>query len=342
MQNKTALVVDDSRVARMTLGKLLKAQDFIVVEQGSGEEALSWLQSDAQNPDIIFMDVMMGGMDGLTACQQIKALDTLADIPVVICTGNDSEADLEKAMATGAASVLSKPPAAEALQSLLDTVSTGPAAVEPAQTQTLQESVSVDTDALLAQLREQLLPELQQHIQNSADEISQNVKQVTEESTSKYGLSLIPEISQKVAESAQQQLTELKQGLTAQAENVVASVADQAIEQAMQRYSLTEKIMVTLRSEGTAWLGKQQSALQDTLLQQVQQDLQPMVSQYLDEQLSEQVLPLVKSQLAEVQQELETKQQDNIASLQSQLNVQRTISIVSGLIAIAAVVIALV
>jgi CheY-like chemotaxis protein len=341
MQNKTALVVDDSRVARMTLGKLLKAQDFVVVEQGSGEDALSWLQSDAENPDIIFMDVMMGGMDGLTACRQIKTIDNLADIPVVICTGNDSEADLEKAMATGAASVLSKPPAAEALQSLLDAVSTSQAA-KPAQQQTEAEPASIDTDALLVQLREQLLPELQQQIQTSADEINRNLKQLTEETTSKYGLSLVPEISQKVAESAQQQLNDLKQGLTSQAESVVASVADQAMEQAMQRYGLTEKVMVTLRSEGTNWLDKQQSTVQDNLLKHAQQDLQPMVSQYLDEHLNERVLPLVKSQLTEVQQELEDKQQGNIASLRSQLNLQRTISIVSGLIAIAAVVIALV
>ena len=60
MTTKLALVVDDSRVARMMLCKLLQSAGFSVVEQGSADEALSWLESSDQTPLIIFMDLMKG------------------------------------------------------------------------------------------------------------------------------------------------------------------------------------------------------------------------------------------------------------------------------------------
>ena len=119
---RIALVVDDSRVARMTLGRLLIAKEFDIVEQASGEDALAYLQSNENKPDIIFMDVMMGGMDGLTATQHIKANSALSEIPVIICTGNDSEADREQAFAKGATAVLSKPPAVDALAEIISTL----------------------------------------------------------------------------------------------------------------------------------------------------------------------------------------------------------------------------
>lgn len=110
MQTKTALVVDDSRVARMTLGKQLRNHGFEVVEQNSAEAALQWLQASTSLPDLIFMDVMMEGMDGFTATQRIKAEADWRDLPVVICSGKETEADLEQARASGAKAVLAKPP----------------------------------------------------------------------------------------------------------------------------------------------------------------------------------------------------------------------------------------
>ena len=67
MTKLMALVVDDSRVARMTLSKLLRDHSYSSVEWGSAEEAMQWLQTTDTLPDIIFMDVMMATMDGLTA-----------------------------------------------------------------------------------------------------------------------------------------------------------------------------------------------------------------------------------------------------------------------------------
>lgn len=96
MSKFTALVVDDSRVARMTLSKLLRDHSFNSVELGSAEEAMQWLQTTDKLPDLIFMDVMMAAMDGLTATAQLKQHPQWGRIPVVICTGNETEADQEK------------------------------------------------------------------------------------------------------------------------------------------------------------------------------------------------------------------------------------------------------
>ena len=66
---KQALIVDDSRVARMSLKKALLSHDVDITEASSAEEAISYLETSQSHPDIIFMDVMM---DGLQATKQLK------------------------------------------------------------------------------------------------------------------------------------------------------------------------------------------------------------------------------------------------------------------------------
>ena len=133
MTTKLALVVDDSRVARMMLCKLLQSSGFSVVEQGSADEALSWLDTSEQTPLIIFMDLMMPGMDGLTATRQIKNDARWQSIPVVLCTSNDSEADKLSAHDSGVLALLSKPPEAQQLQSILAALSAPSVATEEKQ-----------------------------------------------------------------------------------------------------------------------------------------------------------------------------------------------------------------
>lgn len=176
-----ALVVDDSRVARMTLNKLLVAHNLEVVELGSGEEALLYLQSENVKPDIIFMDVMMGGMDGLIATQQIKADDTLKHIPVVMCTGHDTDADRAKSQEVGALATITKPPEAEALDDIIAELARYAAEVP-------QENVAssvIDTTQLLAELsalvKQNLLPTMQQELRELTATVSRQVAHDTAE-----------------------------------------------------------------------------------------------------------------------------------------------------------------
>mgnify|MGYP003668455841 CR=1 FL=1 len=176
-----ALVVDDSRVARMTLSKLLVAHDLTVVELGSGEDALDYLKGENVKPDIIFMDVMMGGMDGLTATQQIKADNNLKNIPIVVCTGHDTDADRAKAQEAGAVATLTKPPEAEALDAIISELAQHAATVPQADTV----SPPIDVTALLADLKEMvkqdLLPTMQQELRVLTETVSRQVANDTVE-----------------------------------------------------------------------------------------------------------------------------------------------------------------
>ena len=176
-----ALVVDDSRVARMTLSKLLVAHSLKVVELGSGEDALAYLKSEKVKPDIIFMDVMMGGMDGLTATQQIKADDNLKHIPVVVCTGHDTDADRAKSQEVGAVATLTKPPEAEALDAIIAELAQHIAVVP----QTDSAAALIDTAELLAELKvmvkQDLLPTMQQELRELAETVSRQVADDTVE-----------------------------------------------------------------------------------------------------------------------------------------------------------------
>lgn len=107
MTIQQALLVDDSKVARFALSKLLEKIDLKVDMAGSAEEALDMLK--AKQPDVIFMDHLMPGMNGLDATKIIKASPETTHIPVVMCTSKKSEEFGEDAANFGIYDVLTKP-----------------------------------------------------------------------------------------------------------------------------------------------------------------------------------------------------------------------------------------
>jgi CheY-like chemotaxis protein len=115
---KTALVVDDSRVALLSLARLLKAQGLMVDVVESGPEALDYLRLNPP-PAAIFLDHMMPGMDGFETLGAIKATHAMSAIPVVMYTSKEDEAYLDEARALGAAGVLRKPAHALAVDRIL-------------------------------------------------------------------------------------------------------------------------------------------------------------------------------------------------------------------------------
>ena len=89
MALKRALVVDDSKVARVTLQKQLEAHDLVVEMAASGEEALDFLST--YMVDVVFMDHEMPGMNGLEAVKAIKSNPRTAMIPVMMYTAKGGE-----------------------------------------------------------------------------------------------------------------------------------------------------------------------------------------------------------------------------------------------------------
>jgi CheY-like chemotaxis protein len=119
MAFKRALVVDDSKSARLALQQMLEAHDLIVEFAESGEEAIDFLKH--QLVDVIFMDHTMPGMDGLETVTVIKSNPRTATIPVMMYTTKEGEVYVSQARALGAVGVLPKEVHPGALfQSLLD------------------------------------------------------------------------------------------------------------------------------------------------------------------------------------------------------------------------------
>ena len=107
MGARRALVVDDSRSARLVLKRQLIKHGIAVDEAASAEEALEYLLHD--KPHAIFMDHMMPGMDGFEAVRIIKANPATALIPIMMYTSKEGgELYLGQARALGAVGVLPK------------------------------------------------------------------------------------------------------------------------------------------------------------------------------------------------------------------------------------------
>jgi len=106
MTAKHALVVDDSKSARVVLSRMLEKYGISVDTADSAESALEYMKDG--RPDVIFMDHLMPGMDGLQAVQILKADPATAPIPIVMYTSQEGELYIGQAKAMGAVGVLPK------------------------------------------------------------------------------------------------------------------------------------------------------------------------------------------------------------------------------------------
>ena len=103
---KRALVVDDSKSARVILSRMLEKYDIEVDMAEAAEQAIDYLKNN--RPDAIFMDHLMPGMDGLQAVQAIKGNPQTAMIPIMMYTSQEGELYVGQARALGAMGVLPK------------------------------------------------------------------------------------------------------------------------------------------------------------------------------------------------------------------------------------------
>ena len=98
------LIVDDERMIRAGLARLLSGAGFSVREARDGNSALVAVAE--RRPDLVLLDVMMPGMDGFEVCEKLLASDR--DLPVVFLTAKDSENDQVRGLEVGADDFLSK------------------------------------------------------------------------------------------------------------------------------------------------------------------------------------------------------------------------------------------
>jgi class 3 adenylate cyclase len=101
------LVVDDTPVNVKLLADLLSVKGYAVVTAASGKEALD--KVEAEQPDLVLLDVMMPGMTGYEVCRRLRDQPATAMLPVVMVTALDPGQERVKGIEAGADDFLSKP-----------------------------------------------------------------------------------------------------------------------------------------------------------------------------------------------------------------------------------------
>ena len=105
-ERPVVILADDDPSIRLMVRHVLESEDFDIVEASDGLEAIKAVEK--HNPALILLDAVMPGIDGFTTCQQIKD-NGHADIPVMMITGLDDDASVERAYEVGAIDFITKP-----------------------------------------------------------------------------------------------------------------------------------------------------------------------------------------------------------------------------------------
>ena len=98
------LVVEDDRTVAEVVTRYLEREGFAVESVGDGHEALA--RAEAHLPDVVVLDIMLPGLDGLEVCRRLRSR---APIPVVMLTALGSEEDRVLGLDLGADDYVSKP-----------------------------------------------------------------------------------------------------------------------------------------------------------------------------------------------------------------------------------------
>ena len=101
------LIVDDEEDVVKPVAFRLEMQGFEVLMEPDGE--LGFQAVLAEQPDLILLDIMMPGIDGLTLCSILKEREDTRDIPIIILTAKTTIGDVEKAFAAHADDYIAKP-----------------------------------------------------------------------------------------------------------------------------------------------------------------------------------------------------------------------------------------
>src|SRR5664279_2483430 len=107
MAKESILVVDDEREILELVNYNLTKEGYSVVCVETGEDALS--AARLKLPDLVLLDLMLPGVDGLEVCRKLKADPSTQHIPIVMLTAKGGEADIVAGLELGAADYVTKP-----------------------------------------------------------------------------------------------------------------------------------------------------------------------------------------------------------------------------------------
>lgn len=104
---KKVLIVDDEPHILRSLGFVLQRAGYHVLEARSGQAAVELVR--AEEPDLVFLDIMMPELDGYEVCRRIKSSEQSAGTHVIMLTAKGLESDRERGLEAGADEYMTKP-----------------------------------------------------------------------------------------------------------------------------------------------------------------------------------------------------------------------------------------
>lgn len=107
MTKEKILVVDDEEDILELVRYNLSREGYKVICAASGEEGL--MGAKAENPDLIVLDLMLPGMDGLDVTRRMKENDSTRKIPIIMLTAKGEESDIVTGLELGAEDYITKP-----------------------------------------------------------------------------------------------------------------------------------------------------------------------------------------------------------------------------------------
>ncbi|VAW57304.1 diguanylate cyclase/phosphodiesterase (GGDEF & EAL domains) with PAS/PAC sensor(s) [hydrothermal vent metagenome] len=106
-QTPLLLVVDDDILIRSMLTKALQRQGLETIEASNGAAGIELFQQF--RPDLVLLDVLMPIINGFEACREMRVIDPENTVPIIMLTGLDDVASVDKAFDAGATDFISKP-----------------------------------------------------------------------------------------------------------------------------------------------------------------------------------------------------------------------------------------
>ncbi|MFZ4540634.1 MAG: response regulator [Rickettsiales bacterium] len=104
---KTCLIVDDSKIVRKVVRRIVEALGFNILEAENGKEAID--QVRANTVDVIILDWNMPVMDGMECMKEIRADASLSQPKIIFCTTENEFSKIQMAIMNGADEYVMKP-----------------------------------------------------------------------------------------------------------------------------------------------------------------------------------------------------------------------------------------
>lgn len=101
------LIVDDVPLNILLVRKMLSQYTFQIQTASNGQQALNMVSEDV--PDLMLLDLMMPGIDGFEVIQRVRAFEKTKNLPIIILSALNSEADIVRGMELGANDFVNKP-----------------------------------------------------------------------------------------------------------------------------------------------------------------------------------------------------------------------------------------